>query len=364
MRVPEERAAARRARGWGRRLVAAAVAVALVGGCAGVAVSGVAASGVVASGVAGPADAVLPFGSAQAWADTTVNKAIPTDDTGVVESANEKDKAAENAGAGSGGSGSADKAAGGAGGDQANSAAQPSSTSPAGQAPAEGSPGADQATEGTGAEDAANAANAADAEGASGPEGEQPADATAQKPVVPMPRKPVLPDPVFGEGVNEDNLVNPQQKPDSSFIYDTPINALQQADSYLNGQTVQVTGEVVGDLIRAEHDEGFCWIVLQANDGSYAEVPVLISADAAEAIDTYGAYGRKGTTLQIRGTFHLSCSDHEGLSDLHADAVSVVEKGSITEQVFDAQAFVPGLALVLVGVVMMLVFRHLREGRR
>ena len=37
---------------------------------------------------------------------------------------------------------------------------------------------------------------------------------------------PPLPDPVFGGGVSENNLMNPQQKPDSSFIYDTSIGAL------------------------------------------------------------------------------------------------------------------------------------------
>jgi hypothetical protein len=174
----------------------------------------------------------------------------------------------------------------------------------------------------------------------------------------------VLPDPVFGEGTNPDNLINPQQKPDSSFIYDTSISALQDADSYLNNQTVQVTGEVVGDRIKAEFDPGFCWIVLQANDDSYAEVPVFIATDVTAPIDTYGSYGRKGTTLQVRGIFHLSCSDHEGLTDLHADTVAAVEKGSITQQTLDPKAFIPGGILTVLGLVMLLVFRHMREGRR
>ena len=178
------------------------------------------------------------------------------------------------------------------------------------------------------------------------------------------PARPALPDPVFGEGVNEDNLVNPQQKPDSSFIYDTAISALQEADSYLNNQTVQVTGEVVGDRIVAEFDPGFYWIVLQGSDKAHSEIPVFMAGDFTELIDTYGAYGRKGTTLQVRGTFHLTCSEHEGLTDLHADAVTLVEKGSITEQPFDIGTFMPGLLLVAVGFVMLIVFHQMREGQR
>ena len=175
---------------------------------------------------------------------------------------------------------------------------------------------------------------------------------------------PPLPDPVFGGGVSENNLMNPQQKPDSSFIYDTSISTLQEADPYLNDQTVQVTGEVVGDRIKAEFDPGFCWIVLQGDDKLHTEVPVFLDVALTEAVDTYGAYGRKGTTLQVRGTFHLACPDHEGLTDLHADTVSVVSKGYVGEQELNPAAFLPGVVLVAVGLVLLLVFRHMREGQR
>ena len=204
----------------------------------------------------------------------------------------------------------------------------------------------------------------AEGEGASGAtEGENGADGEDGQ-AVDKPARPKLPDPVFGEDVSEDNLVNPQQKPDSSFIYDTSISALQEADSYLNNQTVQVTGEVIGDRIRAEFDPGYSWIVLQGSDRAYSEIPVFMDTESTEVIDTYGAYGRKGTTLQVRGTFHLICPEHEGLTDLHADAVTFVEKGSVTEQPFDIGAFLPGLMLVAIGFIMLIVFHQMREGQR
>ena len=252
-------------------------------------------------------------GTASSDAGVT-NEDVPTDDTGVVEAG--EDAGGENA----------------------------------------GSAGADGGTvegEGAGGDGADGGENGA------GGEGDQPADQPADKPA-----RPKLPDPVFGEGVNEDNLVNPQQKPDSSFIYDTSISALQGADSYLNDQTVQVTGEVIGDRIRAEFDPGYSWIVLQGSDRAHSEIPVFVDTESTEVIDTYGAYGRKGTTLQVRGTFHLICPEHEGLTDLHASAVTFVEKGSVTEQPFDIGAFLPGLMLVAIGFIMLIVFHQMREGQR
>lgn len=274
-------------------------------------------------------------GVERAWADNLDNAAVPTDDTGVVDSS-----AAEEAPAEIEGSAAARPAPG----------TEEASDASAGDAPADGE-GATLSEDGAAPAEEGKTAEGAEA-GAEGAETAEPA----------MP--PIIPDPVFGTGVNESNLMNPQQKPDSSFIYDTSIKALQEADPYLNDQTVQVTGEVVGDRIKAEFDPGFCWIVLQSNDGQYTEVPIFLDQALTESIDTYGAYGRKGTTLQVRGTFHLACSDHEGLTDLHADTVSVVSKGYVGERKLDPAAFVPGVALTAAGLLMLLVFRHMREGRR
>ena len=47
---------------------------------------------------------------------------------------------------------------------------------------------------------------------------------------------------------DKDNQVDTGLLPDSSFIYETSIYALQTSDTYYEGQTVQITGEVVGDI--------------------------------------------------------------------------------------------------------------------
>ena len=167
-----------------------------------------------------------------------------------------------------------------------------------------------------------------------------------------------------GDEAPDPNAVNPQQMPDSSFIYDTSIADLCSADSYLSNQTVQVVGEVVGDRINAEFDSAHCWIALQAVDGSNSDIPVFMTREASRAIDRYGAYGVRGTTLQVRGTFHLTCPEHDGLTDLHADHVSVVKKGEDLHESLDPGKFVPGALAVALGLVLIIVFYRLRESRR
>lgn len=162
-----------------------------------------------------------------------------------------------------------------------------------------------------------------------------------------------------------DNEVNTQQLPDSSFIYDTSIAALGSADAYYDNQTVQVVGEVIGDSIREGLDNRHKWITLAANEkDSTSTVSVSMTAEQAAKIDTYGKYGTTGTKLQVRGTFHLVCTEHEGLTDLHADIVTVVEKGKHHEDEFDVNAFVPGAIATALGLALMGVFYYLRERQR
>ena len=164
------------------------------------------------------------------------------------------------------------------------------------------------------------------------------------------------------EPADGSNAVDVTQLPDSSFIYDTSITDLSTADSYYDKQTVQVTGEVVGDRITAG-DGRHCWLQL-ASPSDSSTVSVYVTNESADKVDTYGAYDRKGTTLQVRGTFNLACSDHDGASDLHAQVVTVTEKGKATPDEFDINAFIPGVVTVMIGLAMMVVFYLLRERQR
>jgi len=167
---------------------------------------------------------------------------------------------------------------------------------------------------------------------------------------------------VYAEG---ENTLNPQQLPDSSFIYDTSIIDLSTADPYYNGQTVQVVGEAVGDSIHADAWSENRWITLSATDTTVnASVSVFMSEENAAKIDMLGKYGETGTRLQVRGIFNLVCSEHDGLTDLHAEYVSVVAPGASMPDQFDMFMFVPGALTVITGLILMGVFYYMRERQR
>ena len=166
-----------------------------------------------------------------------------------------------------------------------------------------------------------------------------------------------------GDDEDDSNLINPQQRPDSSFIYDSSIVDLSNADSYYDKQTVQITGEAVGDIIDAR--DGMVWVTLaEVSSSSNASVAVLMTRESASHIDTLGRYGTTGTMLQVRGVFHLACPEDQGLSDVHATSVAVVTKGSHHANEFRPEAFAVGAALTVVGFALMGLFRYLRERQR
>lgn len=169
---------------------------------------------------------------------------------------------------------------------------------------------------------------------------------------------------VVGEEVPKDNRINTSQLPDSSFIYDASIADLETADPYMNEQTVQVVGEVVGDRIDSEFIGDDCWILLQATDRSYSEVSVIMPYSMSNVIDRYGSYGNIGTKIQVRGTFHLACKDHEGLSDLHAEHVTLIAPGSSMPSPLNTGNLVWGIALLILGLISILSYNHLRERQR
>ena len=153
------------------------------------------------------------------------------------------------------------------------------------------------------------------------------------------------------------------QTSDNSFLYDASIADLAGADSYYDKQTVQVTGEVVGEAIDVTGDADHAWIVLRDPDTG-STVTVFMRRSDLRKIDTYGAYGVTGTTLRVRGVFNLACSQHEGESDVHAQVVNTVSAGYEHKDAFDIDDFVPGAVTVVVGIVLALVFWRMRERSR
>lgn len=161
------------------------------------------------------------------------------------------------------------------------------------------------------------------------------------------------------------NTVNVNQMPDSSFLYNTEIKELTGAEAFHDAQQVQVRGEVVGDRINDESAADLYWISLQStSQNDYSTIAVLMTREQASLIDSYGNYKNTGTELQVRGTFYLSCPEHQGLSDIHAQEANVLHSGAELEHTIN-----PGIAwlaalTVGLGVLCFVVYCVLRERRK
>lgn len=171
--------------------------------------------------------------------------------------------------------------------------------------------------------------------------------------------------PAWADDEDDKNTIDTSLLPDSSFIYETSIYALQTSDTYYEGQTIQITGEVVGDIINVGDDGGHVWITVNALPGEQAaSVQVFISAEQAVNIDTLGGFERTGTIVSIIGKYHLTCNQHEGLSDVHATSLDVLQPGSSHHTSFSFGYFVAPLALIIAGVALLALYRRKREELR
>ena len=159
------------------------------------------------------------------------------------------------------------------------------------------------------------------------------------------------------------NDINTAQLPDSSFLYDTAIADLASADAYYDGLKVQITGEAVGEAINDLNNPEYCWVTLH-DPYEHSSVVTHMRKVDAEKIDIYGAYGKTGAIVKIQGVFNLVCSDHDGESDIHVTNMVVVQHGSEHPDEFDPMLFVPGVAITVLGLMLLLVFWYLRERLR
>lgn len=160
-----------------------------------------------------------------------------------------------------------------------------------------------------------------------------------------------------------ENLVDPTQAADNSFIYDTTVASLYSQASLYNDKTVQVVGEVIGDRIKASNNQ--CWITLTETVATDVEsISVIMSFEQSEQIDHYGRYGVRGSTMQVRGTYHQACDEHDGLPDIHVTNSSVLSRGQdIPDEVNYGEVFI-GIGLVVIGIVLMCGFYIARERTR
>lgn len=172
-------------------------------------------------------------------------------------------------------------------------------------------------------------------------------------------------EPATSVDLDEQNIVDPTQRADNSFIYDTTIEDVLAETSLHEGRVVQFVGEAVGDRIIADARGQYCWVTVESMaEGSDANISVYMTVEQADQIDHFGHYGVTGTTLQVRGTFNQACANHEGLIDVHATNVGVMARGVEHPDTLNLDNFGFGIFLILAGGALMAAFYFVRERLR
>jgi hypothetical protein len=96
---------------------------------------------------------------------------------------------------------------------------------------------------------------------------------------------------------------------------------IKDALSY-DGKRVVVGGEAVGHLMKRGD---FIWVNI--NDGTNA-LGIWTTFDLAKDIRYLGKHSITGDKLRAEGIFHLKCPSHGGDTDMHADKITLIERGS------------------------------------
>ena len=96
---------------------------------------------------------------------------------------------------------------------------------------------------------------------------------------------------------------------------------IDHAKDYDN-KTIVYEGEVLGDIL---YRGDYAWLAVSDRNNT---IGVYVSKAQADSISLVGGYGKRGDTIRISGVFHRACAEHGGDLDIHADSVTILEKGA------------------------------------
>ncbi|MCF0104875.1 MAG: hypothetical protein HUJ51_05785 [Eggerthellaceae bacterium] len=161
--------------------------------------------------------------------------------------------------------------------------------------------------------------------------------------------------------LQENNKGNLAQSSDNSFIYDISIADLSNNGTQFDGQCVQTSGEVIGNLIEFDDCPELAWICLRSTQGTDDTISVIVDRQDAEQIDTYGKYDVRGTIVQVLGSFHLICKGYEGECDLYCQTFKIIEKGYVCGETFNIFTFLLSSICCVITIVVFLFYKIKNE---
>lgn len=130
---------------------------------------------------------------------------------------------------------------------------------------------------------------------------------------------------------------------------------IDQAKEY-DGQKIVYSGEVIGDILNAgDH----LW--LNVSDGSNA-IGVWAHSALAGMVQVPGRYSQRGDLIQVSGRFHRACPEHGGDLDVHAETVTLLERGyQVSHEAPSWKVWLAVILTIAASALMASVFVHIKR---
>ena len=144
---------------------------------------------------------------------------------------------------------------------------------------------------------------------------------------------------------------------EEGVVIDTRVAVLVSVNRALDGSEVRFSGEVVGDVVNA--DPGYKWVNVMGTANNV--IGVRMSDEQAKLIQNRGGYHSTGTVLQITGTYHIACPEHQGELDVHAADVVVQDNGGPITHLVSTQRLVVASLLCFIAVSLLFAFILIRR---
>ena len=142
------------------------------------------------------------------------------------------------------------------------------------------------------------------------------------------------------------------------------IARLAGADESLDTALVTFRGEAVGEPVNSSLP-GYRWVLMQSHSAETTDsIEVLMSDAHVSAIENFGSYDRKGSTLLVVGIYRVSDPAQMGAVDVTAYGVRVLDPGGPVEHPLDANRLWVGVALAAAGFGLMGLNVYLKRRSR
>lgn len=123
------------------------------------------------------------------------------------------------------------------------------------------------------------------------------------------------------------------------------LNQLIENAKVMDGKTVIVKGEAIGEVLERGND---AWVNI--NDGTNA-MGIWLKLENTKKIMYFGDYKHKGDRVKVIGVFNRACVEHGGDMDIHCSTIEIIEEGYLIKEKVAFLKIIIGIILVSVTLI-------------